>query len=360
MLRDCCGELYKLNVRGKLYRLVFNLNKDTKIRVKTPVGLTDYSRVDECLGQGTNESGIISSMNLAGGVSEYFEDSTHEPVYYGLQLSACCYQDDVARLANNLEAVQEGNIRMERMGESKLLNYNHDKTSMIIFGSKKYKRNIMKQLKQKPVIFCNKPMHVKEFDRYLGEYIGSSLSESVFETVKRRQGLIYRLISEIKVTIEDCRSNSLGGILVGLDIWKIACEPYLFNNCQCWVSIPKKAINLLSHLQNSMFRALFQQPKSCPIPSFLWDTKTLLVENYIKMKKLLFFHFLANLSDSSLAKEVFLIQMSEKEPNCLVAECLEYLQELQITVDPEGYSKGRWKSLIKSRIYALNRSQLLT
>ena len=109
-----------------------------------------------------------------------------------------------------------------------------------------------------------------------------------------------------------------------------------------------------------MFRALFQQPKSCPIPSFLWDTKTLLVENYIKMKKLLFFHFLANLSDSSLAKEVFLIQMSEKEPNCLVSECLEYLQELQISVDPEGYSKGRWKSLNKSRIYALNRSQLLT
>ena len=96
------------------------------------------------------------------------------------------------------------------------------------------------------------------------------------------------------------------------------------------------------------------------VPSFLWDTKTLLVENALKLKKLLFFHFLANLSDSSLAKEIFMIQITEQVPDCLVAECLQYLQELDISVNPQHYSKGRWKSLIKSKIYALNRSQLLS
>ena len=218
----------------------------------------------------------------------------------------------------------------------------------------------MKHMTEKPITFCKKPMKVKEFDQYLGDFIGSSLSESVFETIKRRKGLVYRLISEIKVTVEDCRSNSVGGILAGLEIWRMACEPYLYNNCQVWVNAPKKAMDLLSHLQNSMFRALFHQPKSCPIPSFLWDTKTLLVENYLKMKKLLFFHFLANLSDSSLAKEVFMIQINEQVPDCLVSECIQYLQELNITANPQSYSKGCWKSLIKSRIYSLNRSQLLT
>ena len=192
---------------------------------------------------------------------------------------------------------------------------------MILFGSRKFKRKIMNQLVSKPVTFCNKPMLVKDYDRYLGDWIGSSLSESVFETVKRRKGLTYRLINEIKVTIEDCRSNSLGGILVGLEIWKMAVEPFLFNNSQCWINAPKKAINVLSHLQNTMFRALFNVPKTCPIPAFLWDTKTLLVENLVKLKKLLFFHFLANLSDSSLAKQIFMIQINEQVPDCLVSEC---------------------------------------
>ena len=86
---------------------------------------------------------------------------------------------------------------MESMDETALLNYNHDKTSMILFGSRKFKRKITNQLVSKPVTFCNKPMLVKEYDRYLGDWIGSSLSESVFETVKRRKGLTYRLINEI-------------------------------------------------------------------------------------------------------------------------------------------------------------------
>ena len=39
-LRDCMGELFKTNVREKLYRLIFNLNKDTEVSVRTPVGHT--------------------------------------------------------------------------------------------------------------------------------------------------------------------------------------------------------------------------------------------------------------------------------------------------------------------------------
>ena len=31
-LRDCCRELYKLGIRGKLYRLTFNLNEETYVR----------------------------------------------------------------------------------------------------------------------------------------------------------------------------------------------------------------------------------------------------------------------------------------------------------------------------------------
>ena len=39
-LKDCLGELYKCDIKGKLYRLIYNLNKDTEISVKTTVGET--------------------------------------------------------------------------------------------------------------------------------------------------------------------------------------------------------------------------------------------------------------------------------------------------------------------------------
>ena len=39
-LKEWMNELYKNDVRGKLYRLVFQRNKETVIQVQTPVGLT--------------------------------------------------------------------------------------------------------------------------------------------------------------------------------------------------------------------------------------------------------------------------------------------------------------------------------
>ena len=121
------GELYKNNVKGKLYRLIYALNKDTEISVKTPVGVTDFTDVGEGLGQGTNEGAIVSSINLNGGVTESFEDSEDEVRYAELKINPCLFQDDVARMAETLHSVREGNRRMESMAESKLLDYNIEK-----------------------------------------------------------------------------------------------------------------------------------------------------------------------------------------------------------------------------------------
>ena len=64
-LRDCMGELYKCGVKGKLYRLTFNLNEDTKISVKTAVGATEFSDVGETLGQMKDQSLVKSVLMVA-------------------------------------------------------------------------------------------------------------------------------------------------------------------------------------------------------------------------------------------------------------------------------------------------------
>ena len=153
-------------------------------------------------------------------------------------------------------------------------------------------------------MFCNEEMKIRESEKYLGDYVSYSLSDSVFKTVQRRKGLAKRLTSEIKVTIEDIRCNTVGGLVAGLTIWNMAVVPFLFNNSDCWMEIPKKAINILESIQNSFFTALFGTAKSCPIPIYYWDTGILSVENFIIKKKLLFYHHLLSLDDVTLAKEV--------------------------------------------------------
>ena len=50
---DCMYELHKSQIRGKKYRLMFRMNESIKIRVETPVGLSDEEDIqDQGLGKG--------------------------------------------------------------------------------------------------------------------------------------------------------------------------------------------------------------------------------------------------------------------------------------------------------------------
>ena len=50
-LRDALSALYEPGVKGKLYRLWYELNKETDIKVKTGVGITKVRTVGETLAQ---------------------------------------------------------------------------------------------------------------------------------------------------------------------------------------------------------------------------------------------------------------------------------------------------------------------
>ena len=49
VLKDAMAALYEAGVNGKLYRLWFELNRETEIKVKTGVGMTRTANTAVCL-----------------------------------------------------------------------------------------------------------------------------------------------------------------------------------------------------------------------------------------------------------------------------------------------------------------------
>ena len=70
---DCHFKLHKSMIRGKLYRLHFLINHKLRIKVRTPVGVSDEADLQGRIGQGTVMAGIVSSVNLDSGVQEHFQ-----------------------------------------------------------------------------------------------------------------------------------------------------------------------------------------------------------------------------------------------------------------------------------------------
>ena len=357
-LRDGMNSIYNLGVKGKLYRLLFNLNKDTIIRVKTAVGDTNERETGENIGQGTLEGANISAANIDYTVNEFFKISNEEISYGEERMQPLLFQDDISRISTSLKAVQSGNDRMEAVMESKLLDFNHDKSVLIVMGSKKNKKKIDEDMKNYPLTLCGRVMKITNSEKYLGDMIDSGgLAESVTATVMKRKGITITNIIETKAVIEDYRANSIGGLVVGIEIWELAILPQLLNNCETWTQIDKKTIGVLEDIQLMFFRNMFATPRTCPTPALLWESGGMLMEVRIDRKKLLFYHHIWNLPDNSLAKNIAVNQTKLNYPG-LMTECKMLLVKYNLP-EWENFTKLQWKKMVDTALKEYNKRTLL-
>ena len=154
-LIDVMNEAYKSNVKGKLYRLTYELNKDTRIRVRTAVGDSDPRMSYENVTQGSLDAAILSSNGLAKGTEDFFQSSECEVVYGNVELSAQIFMDDIFCMAEDVKSAQYANNVLEEMVGRKSLKLNTDKSSYIIMGNKKARKGFISQLKNSPLSLYN-------------------------------------------------------------------------------------------------------------------------------------------------------------------------------------------------------------
>ena len=96
VLVDVLDEAKNKNINNKEYKLLYNLNKTRKIRVITAASESEEKEIDEGLGQGALDSGILSSCSVDGGLTTFFGRSPRE-------IQPMAYQDDIMRSSKNLE-----------------------------------------------------------------------------------------------------------------------------------------------------------------------------------------------------------------------------------------------------------------
>ena len=224
-------------------------------------------------------------------MNDYFHNSEYEVSYGSVPLQPILFQDDVARMSLDLESAQMGNDKMEAMAESKLLDYNLDKSCFIIIGKIKARLEMQKQLQNCPLMLCGSNMKEEKHAKYLGDWLSChGLADSVNVTVKKRKGLVTLSIYEIRAVIDDCRSQVCGGLTAGLDIWELAVLPKLLYNTDSWQEISPNTIQELENLQLQFYRCLLAVGSGCPIPSLYYETGGMLMELRILQKKLIFLH----------------------------------------------------------------------
>ena len=357
-LIDCMNEVYRNNVRGKLYRLIYKMNENTCIRVQTPVGISEEQSAGETVGQGTVEGAILSAVNLDNGVRDFFTGSEAEVTFGDISLGPVLFQDDIARLALTVSSAQAGNMKMESVAATKLLDFNIDKSCYIVIGRNKRRQELIKQLDENPLELCGNKMKENDSIKYLGDYIScKGLKDSISVTVARRKGVVAKASYEIKSVVEDFRSHTVGGLMAGLDLWEMAVIPMIMYNAETWQEIDTATVKALENMQFEFLRCLFAVGSGCPLPILLSETGSILMELRILQKKVLFLHHLEHLEDGSLAKEVYRSQ-TRMGLTGILSECSDFLARFGLH-DLHGFSKVHFKKLVKEKIRILNKEKII-
>ena len=73
-------------------------------------------------------------------------------------------------------------------------------------------------------------MKSSDEEKYFGEYLKGSLSESIEATVAKTIGSVTQTMFEIKVILEDFRAKVGGGIMTRLLLWECVVSQYLLFN----------------------------------------------------------------------------------------------------------------------------------
>ena len=321
--------------------------------------MTDSVEVGPTVAQGSIGGGLISSCNLDYSVNKFFQRSTSEAHYHNLKLQPLIYQDDLGRFSNSISDAQDGTAKIEAVMETNILDLHEDKSCFILFGNTIQKKKAHEELLKNPIKLYGKSMKEKRKEKYLGDFIdGNGNKASVEATVTDRYGRILDGTFQIRQVVEDCRSNALGGIKAGVELWEIVYIPSLLNNCQTWVEIGNDTIDKLEELQNTFFRSLLSVPRTTPKPALIWELGCLKMKWRIIQQKLIFMNHILHLEPESLAWQVQEIEDKENLPG-LTQECKEQIEKLNLpSIFKVNIPKLTWNKIVKKAIEKANENEI--
>jgi hypothetical protein len=316
MMEDALLTCYKRNINTKAVRLWYKLNQNTRIRVKTGVGMSGYAEVGAVVGQGTIGGAVVSQAVLDEAVSEEFHPGGENEVSYGLvPMQPCMFQDDLIHVALGIKEAREASRKINIAVKKRGLRLNEDKSVYIVLGTKKQKEKINEELMSKPRMCGDVSMNLKEKDKWLGQPLSAGgRAASVAATVAAREVKIRGAGLEFANFEHDWRSQAAGGMETALVLWEACCIPSLLHGAGTWVQITSATERKLNALQQWFLRLVLQVGPGAPLAALGWETGVLDMKLRVWREKICLLLHIRSLGEETLASQVYREQVARQWP----------------------------------------------
>ena len=303
-LLDCVNQLNDIGVDNKSYRLWYKLNENTRISVKTSVGETEKATVRDTIGQGSVGAPLVSSMNIGRTVSE-LDKTDIEPSYIGrLKVSSVVFQDDIAKFSDSVENARVAADKLDKALRDKQLSVNYSKSKNLIIGSKKFRKDTLKEMEENPIKIGDEVMEHSSQEKYLGDVIHEDGCEaSITATINERIKKLYSKCEEIVKIAEHPALAALKESRSAFKMFEASIIPALLFNAETWIGFNEKHEKLLQDFQDRFVRRVFQVHVSTPKAILNYDSGMVPMRLRVAEKKFKFVRQIMQKDDNNLAKQ---------------------------------------------------------
>ena len=130
VLRNIMEDLWRKNVRGKIWRNIYIINSKARLSIKTAFGETEEVKVGEVLKQGSVLASTLAAMHTDT-LSEY----SNKGVKYGqITIPQLIFQDDIVKFDRSQENLQKSNKVLESFQKYNRMAFHPDKTQIVAKG----------------------------------------------------------------------------------------------------------------------------------------------------------------------------------------------------------------------------------
>ena len=190
-------------------------------------------------------------------------------------------------------------------------------------------------------------MECVDKDVYLGDWISSDGTNTA--TIKARVSKGNGILSQIRDYLET--------VSFGKHYFKTALllrESLLLNgiltNCSSWYGLTETDLSDLESLDLAFFRNIFEVPHTVPSVSLFLETGSYSIRTIIKVRRIIYLHYLVKLEQSEMLSEFFFAQWANPVKLDWTTEVKENLIELGLPTNLEvikSMSKYAFTKLVK-------------
>ena len=342
ILKNVMDNLWNAEARGRIWRNIYEINKNTDAIIKTPYGETEKIQIAEILKQGSVLASTLAALHTDS--STRLKEEELGARYGDIYIHSLLFQDDIARIETNAEKLNAANKIYEIFQDLNGMMFHKSKTVYISNTQKndiRLNNNEIKQVKS---------------TKYLGDIIADN--GKIDENIEDRRLKVNGVVAEIRSIMMEAEEDM--EILAAKQYYEGIVKNKLLYNCETWINMTKTNLDELEKIQNNSIKRLLRIPFSTPSMGLLYELKLPTVKASINQRKLMYYHKLIN-NEKSLASSI-LKQQETIQSNHFLKETRQNLQYYNIHYEAneiKEMSKEQWKNIIHTAINETDTTEIM-